>query len=483
MMKNQAELQWWQAGATGTEASAAASGQAQHRPEEDEQGLLTAGSEQSLLLSPPMGGQVPFWALMFFTFIMLLAPQAYYPVLAPLRIAFVTAVFAALSHLVSRLSHGQPIVQLNPGTVAVGALTFWCIFTLPVSFWPGGSMSFLLEAYFKTLIIFVLLANVINTLPKLYSICWGLTLMSIPLSYTTLKNFASGVFYEGGDRVLGTQGALTENPNDMALMLNLILPIAIALLLSVQKKWIKMLMLGVIGMMIGAIILTFSRAGFLTLAVTFACYLWLLRNRPQRMLIPIALVLSLAAVPFIPAGYSDRLNTITEIEQDESGSAQVRLADMILATEVFIRNPFIGAGVGMDLLALSEVRGSVGTHVHNVYLQYAVDLGLPGLLLFLFLFRTCLRNTRAVVEGNAGRRQYNTLFYLAEGIRVSLIAFAVAAFFYPVAYHFYFYYIAGLAIALPTVSRSEELDGSSADTEEDPAERDDTRGLKREWVP
>ena len=39
------------------------------------------------------------------------------------------------------------------------------------------------------------------------------------------------------------------------------------------------------------------------------------------------------------------------------------------------------------------------------------------------------------------------LFLLAEGIQVSLFAFAIAALFHPVAYHFYFYYIAGLALA------------------------------------
>ena len=34
--------------------------------------------------------------------------------------------------------------------------------------------------------------------------------------------------------------------------------------------------------------------------------------------------------------------------------------------------------------------------VHNAYLQYAVDLGLPGLLLFVWLHLTCFRTARAV---------------------------------------------------------------------------------------
>jgi len=42
---------------------------------------------------------------------------------------------------------------------------------------------------------------------------------------------------------------------------------------------------------------------------------------------------------------------------------------------------------------------------------------------------------------------WRDLFLLAEGIQVSLAVFAVAALFHPVAYHFYFYYMAGLALA------------------------------------
>jgi hypothetical protein len=48
------------------------------------------------------------------------------------------------------------------------------------------------------------------------------------------------------------------------------------------------------------------------------------------------------------------------------------------------------------------------------------------------------------------------VLYLSEAIRVSLLAFAVAAMFYPVAYEFFFYYIAGLAIALCQVIDREE---------------------------
>ena len=79
-------------------------------------------------------------------------------------------------------------------------------------------------------------------------------------------------------------------------------------------------------------------------------------------------------------------------------------------------------------------------------LQYAVELGVPGVLLFLMLFRRCLYNTSEVLAF-AMQHQLPTLFLLTESIRISLMAFAVAALFHPAAYDFYFYYIAGMSIA------------------------------------
>ena len=47
------------------------------------------------------------------------------------------------------------------------------------------------------------------------------------------------------------------------------------------------------------------------------------------------------------------------------------------------------------------------------------------------------------------------LAILAQGVRISLVAFAVAAFFHPIAYQFYFFCLAGLAVALVNAHRAE----------------------------
>jgi putative inorganic carbon (hco3(-)) transporter len=268
------------------------------------------------------------------------------------------------------------------------------------------------------------------------------------------------VGYANADRIFGYQSGLTNNPNDMALMLNLILPFAIALFLASRKGSRRLLLAGVIGLIVAAIVFTFSRAGFIALAVTFFCYMWMLRRRRERIFAPLALVLALAAVPFLPDSYFERIGTITDIEEDETGSAQTRWADMGAGTRFLLTHPITGAGIGQNVLAMNEARGSTWLEIHNVYLMIGIELGFPGLILFLMLIASCLRATRETRD-LARRARMDTLFLITEGARVSLIAFTVEAMFHPVAYHFYFYIIAGLALALPKVYEMEAQSGTA----------------------
>jgi O-antigen ligase len=249
---------------------------------------------------------------------------------------------------------------------------------------------------------------------------------------------------------------LAANPNDLALVLNLILPIAIALMFDTRRVTAKLLAAASALASLAAVILTFSRAGFLTLATTAAMLFVVLVRRRSPGAAALLLVGALAVPVLLPAGYADRLSTITNIESDRTGSAQGRWQDFVVAAEVVARNPIVGVGLGNDMIALNQQRGEdTWRSVHNAYLQYAVDLGLPGLLLFTWLHVMCFRGARAVERRAARDPALRHLGYLAAGIQISLAAFFVAAMFHPIAYQFYFFTVAGLAVALKNTARTE----------------------------
>ena len=213
-----------------------------------------AGSTQAGTAAvPAKESPVPFVALLLFLVLLLLAPQAFVPGVGRVRIALFTGAFA--------------------------------------------------------LAVFWLLSNTITTLPRLRMVAWTLSLTAVPMAATGVWNFLSHRMAQG--RIVGYDAPMVVNPNDLALVLNLILPLTVALFLISRRPVARGLLGGLIALDASAIVLTFSRGGFLTLATTIVLYLRTLHSGRELRWVAAALMLAVVAAPLLPSGYLDRLGTIT----------------------------------------------------------------------------------------------------------------------------------------------------------------------------
>jgi probable O-glycosylation ligase (exosortase A-associated) len=432
-------------------------------------GALRPGAEWWRPLPPPgsragasdaasisAGGTAPFVALLAFIIILLLAPQALFPVLSPFRLALLAAAGGIAAHALDRFLARRPISIVTREIVLAACLAAWAVVGVPFSYWPGGSISLLLELFIKSLAIFWLIANVVDTPARFRAVTWTLVAASVPLAAVAIAHFLSGDIAPGGNyqdykRIVGYNAPLTQNPNDLALTLNLLLPFSVAHLIRARGTLARSILTGIVLLVAAAIVLTFSRAGFLALATMLALYLWKLSRSTQRHWALVMVLVALLLVAFLPGSYLQRIGTITNMQTDQSGSSQARWDGMVAATRLALQHPLLGVGAGMNILALNETRGPLWKEVHNVYLEYGADLGLPGLALFLALFWSCWSRARRTQRLAAGVPDLADLFQYGVAVEVSLAAFAVAGMFHPVGYHFYFYIIAGLAVALGTL--------------------------------
>jgi O-antigen ligase len=439
------------------------------------QPIAAAGPGTSTVDVPqrPRTGAIPFWALMAFTCLLLLSPQSFIPALSVLHLPLLMALLAAGSYILGRWKHGEKALKLDGEVRYAAWLAGWALITIPLSLWPGGSVAFFFGIYFKALVVFWLLSRVVDTPERLRATFWILSLLAAPLAVSGVRSFFSGAFKNqelshGLARISGYDASLTGNPNDLALMLNLILPLSIALFLMVRSMGARCLLAALIGLDVVAIIATFSRAGFLALGIIGVSYLYILFRRGRRTLALLIIAGALAGTALLPSAYINRLSTITDIQADQTNSAQTRFRDYLTAMKYVAEHPLMGAGVGQNILALNAERGQTWTLVHNVYLEYSVDLGLPGLVLFLLLLRAIVRGLRKALRCAAEVPSLNELHFLVEGLVVSLLGFMLSAFFYPDAYQFYFYYIAGLSIAAISVTLATG-DGAQVETQASPA--------------
>ena len=193
---------------------------------------------------------------------------------------------------------------------------------------------------------------------------------------------------EGFMRIGGTVGS----SNFAAAYLSISLTCAASVLFTDLGRLHKWLATAVLGVGSIALILTFSRGGWLALALSLAllCFVtW--RRRGLSLKAPIAalLLLALLYVPF-HALIGARLFG------DDRGSAESRIPLMNLAFRITEAHPLLGVGannftVAMGPYLTSEFREGFLFAVHNKYLLVLAETGIGGLIAFLAFFAGTVR--------------------------------------------------------------------------------------------
>jgi hypothetical protein len=128
-------------------------------------------------------GSVAFAALVTFTAILLLSPQAWFPVLQHFRIAFLAAGIAIVVYLLECSVRRQAVGPLRQEFVITLVLVLWAALTAPLSYWPGGSVDQLIDPFLKVVVFFWLVASLVTSYRRLRLFMWVLVLCSIPSRY------------------------------------------------------------------------------------------------------------------------------------------------------------------------------------------------------------------------------------------------------------------------------------------------------------
>jgi O-antigen ligase len=398
----------------------------------------------------PLRSAVPFYGVMLFTFVLFVAPQNFVPPLQSLMLAKLTVGVAVLAYLANRLGTGRLTVFTPPvrwGLVFGGL----ALLSIPLGFWPGGSVSVFLDLLGKSLIVFVLLANLIDTPRRATLLVGSMVAWGAMVAAYAVWQFGAGMVGPRGERIAGYDSPVAANPNDLALTLNILLGLALGLLPVARRRRPRLLLLGAIVLLVAGVVVTFSRGGFLTLAALGI--LWTLHALRTRGLLAVAPVLVAGALMLAvaPPGYLTRLSTILDTQADPTGSAEERWEMMAAAVSQIAESPLLGQGLG-NSLHVNVARGLRSSETHNAYLKVAAETGLGGLLAYLLFLASVFAAVRGVRRRLARDRQRRDLAHLARGVELALVAYAVGALFSPVPYHFYLYYPAGLAVALSTMA-------------------------------
>ena len=365
-----------------------------------------------------------------------------FPFLWPFRLVMVTGALAAITWFLAPGSFTDKVPFKIPQMRYVIMMACLAVVSVPLSVWPGASFVAVSEGLWRLVLFFILVCYWCKTVQDARRLIW---MCCFGVSILLLVSIATG--NTGGDDPSGRRfsaGSMYD-PNDLALILAMLIPLLV-FLLSTSGSISKLLILGMALLYFYGIVLTQSRGGFLALVAVASLLLFRTKLNPSLKLIISAGIL-LIFVTVAGTVFWDRISTIWEPKTEYDRTAGDRFVKWQTALVLIVTRPW-GSGYGACDIAIGRASGMKDQWMtaHNSFLQVGVELGVPGLIIFLSLLMRTFKDLRQFQF--LFKRQQNSETNLASMLEISLYGFVVGGFFLSQAYSMLLYLIIGLSLAL-----------------------------------
>ncbi|HYG10214.1 MAG TPA: O-antigen ligase family protein [Pyrinomonadaceae bacterium] len=407
--------------------------------------LAGAGIERAPVSSARFerGHLLSYIGLFLFTAVLYFRPYELHPSLAGLTsLAYWLAFVTLAVYLPTQLAL-EGNLTARPREVNLVLLLCLCaLLSIPLAIDPGEAWTAFNYPFIRAVAMFIVIVNVVRTPLRLKGLMFLGLAVGIVLSAGAINDYRLGrVAVEEGERVSGVVGGMFGNPNDMALHLVVMIPLAIGLLLSTRNLLAKPLYAVCALLMVGGIIASFSRGAFLGLLGASIVLGWKLGRRNRLLMIVLVAIFVVALVALAPGEYTERLSTIGSVNRDASSSSRRDL--LVRSIIVAIYNPVFGVGIGnFHIVSIRELVS------HNAYTQVAAEMGLVAAVIYVSFIVVPIRRLSVIEHATYATRRGSRIYYLSVGLQASLIAFMISSFFGSVAYQFSVYYLVGYAVAL-----------------------------------
>lgn len=315
--------------------------------------------------------------------------------------------------------------------------------------WRGGAITRTID-YSKIYIAFMLVFLLITTFDRLRRIIF--------IQAVSVAVVCAAAIVKGHDtpRLNGVLGGIYGNPNDLAFAIVLSLPFALAFMVTAKNFFVKVLWLGAMMIVLVAMFMTASRAGFIDLVISFSVALYFFAIKGKRIYLLVAAVLLGGVIMGLFGGkLYDRFTALSgDSTTDESayGSYEDRKYLMLRAVDAIEHYPILGIGVkNFPTYSL------IWHDVHMTYLQVCAEGGIAVLVLYLMFFYSAFRNLKILHQT---KNLDEDIVLFVGALHASLVGFVVGALFAPEAYQLFPYFSVAFTVTLlRTIQEQEKTPG------------------------
>lgn len=240
------------------------------------------------------------------------------------------------------------------------------------------------------------------------------------------------------------------NPNIFAEYLVMLTPLAVGTMWYTKSMKKKLTFIIGVGVLLLALLMTMSRGGWLGIFVAAFVFVLIVDKRLLVLAIPIVLI----AVPFLPKSILQRFISIGS-NVDSSILYRTKIYQI---TANIIKDNFIN-GVGFGYIPFKQVyetyiRTMPIYHAHNTFLEIFAEGGIIGLLVFLILIFSLIKNGLCYLTKSSDKY----IKYLGAGAMASLFGILANGMTEHILYMpriiFTFWILVGLIICLIRLSKN-----------------------------
>jgi putative inorganic carbon (HCO3(-)) transporter len=383
------------------------------------------------------GHSISFGGVFLFTAFVFFRPYELFPSLSWLSsAAFWIAIATLVAYVLTQMGLEGTITARPREVNLVLLLLLTGALSIPLALEPGRAFNSFTE-FLKVVLIFIVMINVVRTEKRLNRL-WILVLIaSCWISIDAINDYRMDRLGLQGVRIKGVIGGLFDNPNDLALHLVTMIPIALALFFKSRNPLLKVLFLVTIMLIAGGVVATFSRGGFFALLAVGVVLLWKFARRSRLLIAPLAAAVVVLFMLLAPAGYGTRVSTTS----DES--AMARLDDLKRSLFIAVRHPLFGVGMNNYILFSNFDKAT-----HNAYTQVASEMGVAAAAFYILFIIAPFKGLRRIENETYQVKSRRRFYYMAIALQASLAGYIVASFFASVAYLWYIYYLVAYSVCL-----------------------------------
>ena len=424
--------------------------------------LPPAGSN----LMPAFGMRTVAFAAMTFLVLVVFSRVVEYPFFRSLYLAVVSFVVAMVF-----LPFGGALSVLVRDRLSKGllALTFLMLVAAAFGIFRSGSLGTLQLYWSRSMMVFFAVAGCVFTLEH-----FRRTLLAFSVATLALSVYSLSQGSETQGRI-GMESGFFSNPNDLAAILMMAMPLIIAAGRSLENAPLRFLLFASTIFLWMTFLRTGSRGGFISMVVvTVALFFQASLLRKAQMVI-VGILLFGLAVLYLPSATMKRFVVFTdsvrfaEFEEGEvdaytAASSESRLEMASQGVKFTSEHPLFGLGAGNFKVASAEYYRSRNLHapwteVHNTFLQVSSENGIPALLIYVYLIVAALRRLTMYYRlyRESSYAENRRIAEMAWYLRLALVSYTVSAIFGNYAYQYHLPWLIGLTVALTSAEANRPL--------------------------